>query len=150
MASQPISLAIVDNTGGLLFSETVPYTGTNVQAILEDAFKQAQSPTTPDPFEFTVSYYGNSQNPQFPGYLGYEIESLCHLPSNAQFYWALLINGTPSPTGADTTFPNPGSTVAWIYTPASAQASSTHGRAQEVHKHRLTRLSAKKLSAKKR
>lgn len=143
MASQTNWLNIIDQNGNSLFSATVPYIGVNVQSIMENAYKQAQSPATPDPFEFTVTYFGNSQNPQFPAYLGYEIESLCHLPSNAQFYWSLLINSTPSASGADTTYPNPGDIVAWQYTAIPAQGLSAHTRAHEIHKQRVARLSAK-------
>ena len=90
--------------------------------MLEYAFVIKQTSADPDPFAFNLQYYGYSYSAQFPDYLGYEIESFAtkssgNLPNNKQFYWDLIIDGVPSSTGADTSYPNPGGTVLWRYTP---------------------------------
>jgi hypothetical protein len=113
-----IKLLVVDNHGAPLFEHAVPFTfELNARQVMEQAFVLAQTAGKPDPLLFTVEYFGYSESAQFPGYLGYEIVSIANLPNNAQFFWDLLIDNVSSAAGADTTFPGPGSTVTWRYTP---------------------------------
>lgn len=114
----PIKLLVVNNYGTPLFEHTVPFAfEINARQVLEQAFVLTQTAGNPDPLLFTVEYFGYSESAQFPGYLGYEIVSIANLPNNTQFFWDLLINNVSSSAGADTTFPGPGSTVTWRYTP---------------------------------
>lgn len=85
----------------------------SAKQLLERAFVLAQSAEKADPFLYTIEYFGYSQSAQFPGYLGYEIESVAGLPNNAQFFWDLMLDGVSSTSGADTTVPNPDGTVVW-------------------------------------
>jgi Domain of unknown function (DUF4430) len=142
----PITLQVIDEKGNKLVNASVPFSiGINVQQIMDLAFVMAQSAQSPDPFLYTVEYYGYSQNPQFPVYLGYEIESIGlnqsgMKPTNGQFYWALTVNGQPSQTGADSTFPPPGSTIIWTYTPISPTPPNLPLRTKEIHLRRAARL----------
>ena len=110
----PIILRIVDENGKELFSQSVPFEWEiDVKQLMERAFILAQSAATPDPFLYTLEYYGYSEVAKFPGYLGYEIESICGKSNTQKFYWELLIDGVPSQEGADSMQPQPGSTVVW-------------------------------------
>jgi len=140
---QTVTLRAVDDSGSELFHYTVPlHLGMNVQQIMESAFVLNQCPLpNPDPFVFTVRYYGYSEDPQYPGYLGYEIEAIGKskallLPTNDQFYWELLINGVASTNGADTTHPGPGSTVLWQYVAEPASPAALNARARTIHSRR--------------
>jgi hypothetical protein len=136
----PITLRAVDNTNKQLFEYSVPFTSeiTALQ-VMEQAFVLAQTHTTSDPFLFTLEYYGYSQSVPYPGYLGYEVESIAGLPSNSQFYWELLVNGVASSSGANTTYPNPGSTVTWQYTAIPSAPANLSRRAELVQKRHAGR-----------
>jgi hypothetical protein len=129
----PILLQVIDNHGSHLFEHSVPFTfEINARQVMEQAFVLTQTPGKPDPLLFTVEYFGYSESAQFPGYLGYAIISIANLASNNQFFWDLMINNVSSQTGADTTFPAPGSTVTWRYTPipdSGTAAVAPHARA---------------------
>jgi hypothetical protein len=103
---------------------------------MEQAFLISQSGSTPDPFEYTVTYYGQSQSGF--GFLGYEVDSLCHLANNAQSYWELYINNVPSQSGEDSTFPPAGATISWVYTAINPAATAQSPR-HEAHRRRLER-----------
>jgi len=111
----------------------------------------AAGATNPDPFLYTVEFYGYSESAQFPGYLGYEIESIglkkdAMKPSNDQYYWELSVNTVPSTAGPDTNFPGPGSTVQWTYT-AITPATPLAARTQVVHARRASRAASDAASA---
>lgn len=136
----PITLQIVDENGNQLFSDTVPYEWEmDVRQVMERAFILSQSAATPDPFIYTLQYFGYSEAPQFPGYLGYEIESIASKANTPQFFWQLFINGAPSQQGADTEQPGPGSTVLWQYTQISKDARELSARSRVVRDRRFTR-----------
>src|SRR5690349_20245491 len=104
----PITLRAVDNNGHQLFQYSVPFSfEVSVTQVMEQAFSLAQTSSLPDPFRYTTEYYGYNESAQFPGYIGYVIESIGGLPTNEQFYWELLINGVSSLTSAGTTYPGP-------------------------------------------
>jgi Domain of unknown function (DUF4430) len=112
----------------------------SVREILEAAFVENQTNTTPDPFLYTLEYYGYSTDPSFPGYLGYELESINSLTTTANFYWSLAVNGAASLTGIDTTFPSPGSTITLTYTSISGLDDL---RSKAISKRRASRKSGK-------
>ncbi len=133
----PIALSAVDNLNNTLFQYSVPFRfEITAREALEYAFVLAQTSSTPDPFVFTLQYYGYNESPQFPGYLGYEIESIGQLSNSGAFYWDLLINGVASLQGADTTYPGPGSAVVWQYTPVPATSAALNQRAAAIQGRR--------------
>jgi hypothetical protein len=136
----PITIRAIDDKNQELFSYTIPFEiELNVQQVMERAFVIGQTAEKPDPFLYTLEYFGYSESAQFPGYLGYEIESIAQLQSNDQFFWDLLVNDVPSSSGADTTYPSPGATVLWKYTALPAGAHEVPGRVGVVHKRRSAR-----------
>jgi hypothetical protein len=136
----PFTLRIVDDNGNECYRASVPFEWElDVKQIMERAFALAQTTSTPDPFVYTMEYYGYSQVAQFPGYLGYEIESICGLSNNQQSYWALLINDVLSMEGADSMQPPPGSTVLWQFSPVPADPQKLAARTRMVHSRRAAR-----------
>jgi hypothetical protein len=136
----PVTLRVIDDKGQELFSQSVPFEWElDVKQIMERAFVLAQTTVMPDPFLYSVEYYGYSEAAQYPGYLGYEIESICGKYNNQQFYWALLINGVLSPEGADSMQPGPGSSVVWQYTPIPTNPRQLAARTRVVHSRRAAR-----------
>ena len=153
MASySPITLKIVDNSGTVKFHHDVPFEfELDVEEVMERAFVLAQTlpppppPAPPlpiekrDPLPYTLKYYGYSESPQFPGYLGYEVESIFDLVTDTQNYWELKLDGILSPTGADSTHPGPGSTVLWTYVKVPVNPTSLPGRTQVIQQRRSSR-----------
>ncbi len=135
-AYRPITVRAVDNQSRQLFEYAVPFSlEVSARQLLEQAFVLGQTASTADPFLFTLEYYGYSESAQYPGYLGYEVESIAGLSNGAQYYWELLVNGVSSASGADTTYPNPGATVTWQYTaiPSAGEQSRRAARVQKRH-----------------
>jgi hypothetical protein len=140
LSFSPITLRVIDSNNNQLFEYVVPFRiGINARQVLEEAFALAQTSAAPDPFVFTIEYFGYSESTAFPGYLGYEIESIGGLANSGQFYWDLLVNGVPSTSGADTTYPNPGAVVLWQYTPIPAAPSALGNRAAVIQSRRTAR-----------
>jgi hypothetical protein len=140
----PITLRVLDENGSEMFSQIVPYDWEiDVKELMERAFILSQSSTTPDPLVYTLQYYGYSERAQFPGYLGYEVESIGTgvemKPNNSQFYWQLLIDGLPSQEGADSEQPRPGSTITWQYTPIPPNSDDFSSRTRLIHSRRAKR-----------
>lgn len=141
----PITLLVVDNQERERFRASVPFEWElDVKSVMERAFVLSQTASDPDPLVYTMEYYGYSEVTQYPGYLGYEVESIFGLASNAQSYWQLLIDGVPSPEGADSMQPGPGSTVLWQFTPVPTDAQKLAARAGLVHARRAKRLAGKR------
>src|SRR5579864_8992487 len=148
LMSTDIKISAIDNNGASIFNYSVPFTfGISVKRVMETAFVLNQQPQpNADPFLYTIEYYGYSEDAQFPGYLGYEIEGIGNktigiLPSNSQFYWELEINGQPSQVGADTARPTPGAAVVWRYLAIPPNANSLTPRMQVIHSRRRARSS---------
>ena len=140
----PITLQVLDEQGQELVKQSVPFESElDVREIMERAFVLSQTAATPDPFTYDLQYYGYSAAAQYPGYLGYEIESLCGKPNDQQFYWALMVNGVLSSEGADSMQPGPGSTVLWQYTPVPANPQQLAARTRIVHARRAERAAIK-------
>jgi hypothetical protein len=136
----PITLRAVDNNNKKLFQYSVPFQlKISARQVLEHAFVLAQTLPNPDPFTYTIQYFGYSESSQFPGYLGYEIESIGILANNSHFFWDLLVDGVSSPSGADTTYPNPGATVLWQYTAIPATPTALSKRATVIQSRRTAR-----------
>jgi hypothetical protein len=137
----PITLRAMDDKQNVLFEYAVPFEfGISAKQLLERAFVLAQTGAKADPFLYTIEYFGYSESAQFPGYLGYEIESIAGLPNDAQFFWDLILDGVSPTSGADTTFPNPGGTVVWQYTPIPAQSGSARAAAVQNRRAARTKL----------
>jgi hypothetical protein len=136
----PFTLKIVDDQNKELFSQSVPFEAElDVRGIMERAFVLSQTPAVPDPFFYDLQYFGYSQSAQFPGYLGYEVESICGKANNQGFFWALSIDGTLAQEGADSMQPGPGATVIWTFTPIPANTHQLPARTREVHARRAHR-----------
>lgn len=73
----------------------------NVRELIEAAFVQLQSPQTPDPFNFTIEYYGYDYYQGNTSYLGYFIESINQYVTNPNNFWDLYVNGSTSSVGMD-------------------------------------------------
>jgi len=138
----PITLRIVDEAGKEIFRQDVPFEWEiDVKQIMERAFVLTKTPANPDPLPYSVEYYGYSESDQFPGYLGYEVESIFGKVNNNRFFWALSINGVLSTEGADSMQPAPGSTVVWQFTPIPAGPVTS--RAGVVRSRRAERAKLK-------
>jgi len=134
---EPIIIEAYDDDDNKIFSYAVDFDWEiNVEQLLERAFAEQQSAENPDPFTYTVEYYGYSQSAAFPGYLGYELESINGFNTASDFYWSLSVNGQTSPSGIDTTFPNPGSTVTFRYTATGAATRHEVGSRLKVIQER--------------
>lgn len=139
-----ITIKAIDNNGVLIFTYSVPFEfRISVKQVMETAFILNQQPNA-DPFLYTLEYYGYSSDPQFPGYLGYEVEGIGNkqigiLPNDNAFYWELEINGQASQVGADTAFPAPGSTVVWKYSAIPSNAQLLTARSRVIHSRRNAR-----------
>jgi hypothetical protein len=102
----------------------VPWTGgMNAQQALEGAYNQREDPH----YGFALEYYGTQ--------LGYFVEEIDQIGDQPGVYWEFLVNGTPSPTGIDTTPLNFGDAVSFVYqyydpntSPASPQLAAKHER----------------------
>lgn len=147
-----VTVSAEDNNGTSLFRYSVPFeAGMNVRRVMEVAFILNQQPQpNADPFLYALEYYGYSYDPQFPGYLGYEIEGIGNkkiLPNTTQFYWELEIDGRPSSSGADTTYPAPGSSVSWKYSAIPSDPKVLTPRTRVIHSLRKARRSAQAAGA---
>jgi hypothetical protein len=102
--------------------QDVPYeSGINVQQVMQSAYDA--DPAARSTLAFDVEYFGSS--------LGYELTTLDGIAGqaggdgNTYLFWELLINGQPSATGIDQTFPADGDTVEWNYLTYTAQHAGT-------------------------
>jgi|GEM_PF-3349457 len=130
------------NGATTLFTYEVPFESKiNVQTLLETAFDSNQTQANPDPFSYDLEYFGYSQINNYPGFLGYSIESINGLNAkqsgNVTYYWELLVNDIVSTTGIDTTFPNPNATVTLSYVEYSLDTASSHQKT--IHERRIAR-----------
>jgi hypothetical protein len=136
----PITLRAIDHKGRLLLEQAVVFRiGITAREVLEEGFVLGQTSTDPDPFVYTLQYFGYSESAAYPGYLGYEVESICQYANSPDFFWDLLVNGQPAASGADTTYPNPGSEVTWQYTALQSTSTAGSRRAALIHNRRKAR-----------
>jgi hypothetical protein len=140
----PITLQIIDGSGKTLFNASVPFRiEMDVQDVMEDAFIIEQTVAQHDPLPFVLEYYGYSENDQFPGYLGYEVESIFGVRNDSKNYWQLLINDVASMVGSDSAHPKPGATVTWKFTSIPTSLEQLAPRAKQIHERRLARATVK-------
>jgi hypothetical protein len=139
----PFTLRVVDANGNQIFTQTVPFEfELTVTQIMERAFVLSQTAANHDPLPFQLQYYGYSEDPQFPGYLGYEVESLCNIASNpANGYWELLIDQQVSNEGADSMRPRAGAEILWQFVPAARGGEPRSARGRVIHERRAQRKS---------
>jgi hypothetical protein len=111
------TLAIDNN---ILNPQTVNLsTEMSVRELIEATFVQLQTAQNPDPFKFTIDYFGYDYYQGVTSYLGYFIVSIGNYISSANTYWDLYVNGQPSQIGMDSRLVQPGDQVLlkWITTP---------------------------------
>jgi len=137
----PVTIRFLDEKGKEIFSQIVPFVfEMDVKHLMELAFILSQKTTkNPDPIRYTMQYYGYSEMAGFPGYLGYELETVqvdgfgSYVPDKTH-YWRLSVDGVVMATsGADTTHPDQGSVVVWQFvdtavTPPSPRAVAIQSR----------------------
>lgn len=141
--ASPVTIEAFDDNNNQLFGFQVPFTWrVNVQELLEQAYILNQTVAQPDPFQYTLEYFGYSQSAQFPGFLGYELESINGFQTGGDFFWSLSVNGNLSQSGIDTTYPNPGATVTLQFASfATAPAHAATQRARTIQGMRMQRSS---------
>jgi hypothetical protein len=116
--SEPVVVVIeaLESSGKTIFKHTVPAgLRLSVRSLLEHAFVESQTSASPEPFRFSLEYFGFSKTAAFHGYLGYELESIGELRSEPAAYWSFSLNGRPSDRGIDSTYPGPGDRVTFQY-----------------------------------
>lgn len=103
-----MTIATIIQINGAAVRSLPPVTwtsGISAQNVLEQAYTQGSS------YSYLLQYFG----PQ----LGYEAMAFDGIAAvqgaDVGFYWQLLLNGTPTPQGIDSTFPNDGDTLAFNY-----------------------------------
>jgi hypothetical protein len=110
-----------------------------VRELVERMFVQLQTDQTPDPFKFTVDYFGYDHYQGVTSYLGYFIVSINQFVSGPTAYWDLYVNGKPSQVGMDSYLvqPNDNVELKWISVPTST--TGVGARIQHVQSRRVTR-----------
>lgn len=139
MTNAPFNFTIADQRGQLLFSQEVPFQqGITVRGITEQAFILSQTEKTPVPFDYEITFYGESQ--EGSGLLGYDIATMCGRPNHTDnYWWAIFVNQTLSPTGQDNTHPPAGANVEWLYMTNHAQPGTQAHEVQSRHRTRRSK-----------
>jgi hypothetical protein len=136
-------------TASLTIDNVLPATTVNLQGeltvreLIEAAFVQLQTAAQPDPFVFTIDYYGFDYFQGDASYLGYFIVSIGikggqTYASTANSYWELLVNNTPSNLGMDSRLVKANDQVRleWYTPPPATAAKGIGGRVQNVRTRR--------------
>lgn len=107
--------------------------------LVERTFVQLQTDQTPDPFKFTIDYFGYDHYQGVTSYLGYFIVSVDKYVSGPAAYWDLYVNGKASQVGMDSYLvqPNDDIELKWISIPTDSQGVG--GRVQRVQARRSSR-----------
>ncbi len=107
--------------------------------LIEGAFVQLQTDQNPDPFKFTIDYFGYDHYQGVTSYLGYFIVSIDQYVTGANNYWDLYVNGNPSQVGLDSYLvqPNDQIELRWIAVGPEAQGVAAH--VQRVQTRRQSR-----------
>jgi hypothetical protein len=97
-----------------------------VRELVEAVFVQLQTAKNPDPFKFTIDYFGYDHYQGVTSYLGYFIVSINNYVTGANNYWDLYVNGAASLVGMDSYLvqPNDRIELKWITIPANAPGVS--------------------------
>jgi hypothetical protein len=106
--------------------------------LVEATFVQLQTNQNPDPFKFTIDYFGYDHYQGVTSYLGYFIVSIDQFATGPNNYWDLYTNGKPSQVGMDSYLvqPNDQIELKWITIPASG--NGVGARVQRVQARRTT------------
>jgi hypothetical protein len=131
-------------TATLAIDNILNQTAVNLQTemtareFFEAAFVQLQTDQNPDPFKFTIDYFGYDHYQGVTSYLGYFIVSIDQYVTSANNYWDLYVNGNPSQVGMDSYLVRPNDQVElkWITVGPEAQGVA----AQRVHTRRQNRV----------
>lgn len=92
-----ITRRAADNQNNRLSKVSVPFRPEiNARQALEPAFILGQTPQSASLFAFAPQTYCGSGSQQFPGYPGYEIESIGGFAVNDQFDWQVTVDGVSS------------------------------------------------------
>src|SRR5258708_36993377 len=67
--------------------------------LVEATFIQLQTDKNPDPFKFTIDYFGYDHYQGVTSYLGYFNVSVNQFVTDANNYWDLYVDGKPSQVG---------------------------------------------------
>jgi hypothetical protein len=107
--------------------------------LVEATFVQLQTNHNPDPFKFTIDYFGYDHYQGVTSYLGYFIVSINQFVTGASNYWDLYVNGSPSQVGIDSYLvqPNDKIELKWLSVPPNAQGVAA--QVQRVQARRVTR-----------
>jgi hypothetical protein len=104
--------------------------------LVEAAFVQLQTDKNPDPFKFTIDYFGYDHFQGVTSYLGYFIVSIDSYVTNANNYWDLYVNGTASLVGMDSYLVQPNDKIELKWITIAANAPSVAHQVQRVQARR--------------
>lgn len=104
--------------------------------LIEAAFVQLQTDASPDPFKFTIDYFGYDHFQGVSSYLGYFIVSINQYASGLNNYWDLFVNNNPSPLGMDSYLVQPNDLIELKWMPSTAAAKGVGARIQAVRMRR--------------
>ncbi len=124
----------IDN---ILTPQTMPLQSElSARELVEGTFVQLQTDQTPDPFKFTIDYFGYDHYQGVTSYLGYFVVSINNFVSGPDAYWDLYVNGKPSQVGMDSYLvqPNDKIELKWISIPTGPQGVGA--RVQRVQARR--------------
>jgi hypothetical protein len=111
----------------------------SARELMEETYVQLQTAAAPDPFDYTLEYYGYSQAGF--GYLGYEIEDIDGNVNGANgSYWVFNVNGTAASVGIDSYMVQPNDAIELQYVNFGAvQDKAVAARLQHVQTLRTKR-----------
>ena len=106
--------------------------------LVEAAFIKLQTDQKPDPFKFTIDYFGYDHYQGVNSYLGYFVVSIDQYVTGASNYWDLYVNGKASAVGMDSYLVQPNDVVElkWIAVPAGP-TSGVAAKVQRVQERRV-------------
>jgi hypothetical protein len=115
----------------------------SARELMEETFVQMQSSQTPDPFLYTIEYYGYSQDGF--GYLGYEVERINGVENGTNDnYWILYINGSFASVGMDSYLVKPNDQIEFQYINfGTVTEPTTAARLQSIQTLRAGRAAAR-------
>ena len=136
-------------TASLTIDNILPATTINLPAeltvreLIEAAFVQLQTTAAPDPFIFTIDYFGYDYYQGSTSYLGYFVVSIGvkggqTYASSAASYWELLVNNAPSSVGMDSRLvaANDQVRLEWYTPPQPGTVKGIGGKIQDLKSRR--------------
>ncbi len=107
--------------------------------LVEAAFIQLQTDQNPDPFKFTIDYFGYDHYQGVTSYLGYFIVSINQFVIDTNNYWDLYVNGKPSQVGMDSYLVQPNDQIELKWITVSRNMVGVATRVQRVHARRAAK-----------